>query len=873
MKHKCIHRILLPAVLLMLCLLATLVGTACTNGSGDTETTVADTTTPVNDPTDTTAPADTSDLAAETTVKETESVTEPETTVPTFDPTTFVPADLPLSNVAREGFGFGVTSRLDGIHSNVFLNDGDLSTGFATNAKADGSETEALWVFIDLMCYQTVSEVKLYPAADLPNGFPVNFDIYTSLDGEDYHLVASKDDATASAEGVTLTFPEEQARYVKLVTRKLGAGDETGKYLALGEFEVYGKVDTASNMILNRHEVWLFKDPDTTQQLTLSHFRDGSAVDANATLRWMTTNPAVAMVDENGLVTPVSYGSADIYVTDGTNLARCRVDVKEKLNTEYWITTFWVSNHVDLEHLAKAVKIVAESGVDHIEGTNSTDLYGNQTALYTVRLCHENGIVYSLRDGVFYDVKNVNDKRLISEVQKYEGLPGLYGFFVGDEPNDDSFVDLAKAVRYLHNYNPHYVYHANLLPPTNSAVPGWDAYFTEFAAIVGGTDRYEYLSFDQYPFVAGGGFDGSVWNSLNYMRQVGLKWNASTGFYVQSQVWLPHFEALTTNTRYYDATIGLAYGMKNIKHYIALTPTDPEAGAHYQSGILKPDFTPADYYDDIVAVNAYIKSMGTLLSNADAVEVYHSDATPGAETLPADFALTQRTAAPLIYSLFEEFDGSRQYVMLTNKSHTANTAMSFSLKAKDGFRDLQLFDPVTGETTDVTVGADGSFSVSILPGHAVVLILPEGADAKRPSEPSANLALGKGAFVSSSQAKFWENNQIGARFLTDGSLDSGMWRSTLNDRGAYAMIDLGEVKSVSETRLFAPSGVSSLKYDVFVSVDGKTFTKVATINDTNITDQTIPSIATFDTVDARYVRFASSATSGTMRLAEIEIYG
>ena len=886
MKH--VRRFLLPAALLMLCLALALVGVACTGGADGTETTAADSTTDaVSDETtveatdETTAEA-TDETTAEITDEETESMTEPVTTeapfVPVFDPDSIACVDLPLSNVAREGFAFGISSRVDAGFSNLHLNDGDLTTGFSTAVQNGIADTEPLWVFVDLAAFQTVSQVKIYPMAGMESGFPIDFDIYASVDGKDYHLVASKDGATATPEGVTVTFPEETVRYVKLVTRKLGAGNASGKYLALGEFEVYGKVNTTSNMILNRHEIWLFKDPDTTQQLELVYFRDGSAIDPNATLTWTTMNPKVATVDENGLVKPVGFGSTDIYVTDGTNLARCRVEVKKDINTETnWVTAFWVANHADVASLADTIGLIADSGVDHIEGTNTCDMRGNFTNLYSIYLCHERGIVYSMRDGVFFNLVSYSNEQILKELKMYENLPGLYGFFVGDEPGE-GWHGQGEKIRILHEANPHYIYHMNLLPPIVGGVNGWDEYYTEFAAVVGGGTRYEYLSLDQYPF-SGNVFNSAVFSSLETLRQAGLAYNASTGFYVQSQVWRPNFDALSPSARLYNSGIALAYGVKNIKHFIALTPTEAEGGAMYESGILKPDFSPADYYDDIVKTNAYVHRVGEVLAGSDAIEVYHDKGGAGIAAslvLSESFMLQITSNKGTIVSLFDEIDGDRQHIMLTNKIYNVSSAreISFTLKGIEG--PISVYDPLEDKTMQVSPDAQGIYTLTMQPGAAMIIELPEGVDARTPVEASENLAAGKGVFVSSSQATFWADSSIGSHFLTDGSLTDGCWKAGAHDTKAYVMVDLGEVKSVNEVRLFGVEKGSIrhfIDYTVSVSADGKNFTTVATVTGASYADLSKPSTATFDSIDARFVRIQSNAYTPAIMLSEIEIYG
>ncbi len=788
-----------------------------------------------------------------------------------FDPAAFQARDLGIYNVAQEGYLFGITCLWDGVHNNLNLNDGDLSTAFSTIADPDYTAETPLWIFADLLTEHSVSRVVLHPAEGMEDGFPVDFDILTSLDGENYQPAASVNGADWKNGAFTVEFPEVKARYVKLLTRKLGPGNATnGHYLALSELEVCARVDTASNMVLSNEALWLFKDPDTTKQLTLSRYRDGTPVEGK-TLAWSSSDPSVVTVDETGLVAPVGFGAAEIFATDGTNMVRCPVEVKEDLEKDaFWVTTFWVSNHVDIQNLAKAVRLVAQSGVDHIEGTNNYDSSNNQTAMYTARLCWENGIAYSLRDGVFYSVNSYTDDQLVEALRSYEGTPGLYGFFLGDEPNAD-YKDYAAKIRVLNQANPHYIYHMNLLPP-NSAFSGWQNYYTEFPALIGTSGRYEYLTFDQYPFGMGDGFDKMVFSSLNMVRKAGLQWNAATGFYMQSQVYEGHYDALTTPERYFNASMAMAYGYKNYKHFLALTPTVDESGTSYTSGILKPDFSPADYYEDIQAVNAYIHAMGTVMGDWDAIQVYHTQKITGTQQLPEDFVFADGGDNHIIYSLFRDRKSGNQAVMLTAADYNAGETITAEVTLQQDLQGLTCFDPLTGLTRPVTVAADGRFSLQLTPGCSQVVFLPEGADVSPVTEPTDNLAFGRGAFVSSSQADFWKNNKIGSRFLTDGDTN-GCWRSVREDSHPTVTVDLGQVCTVGRVVLEAndkiPESRRCTDLRIFTSLDGKTYTEAGTVKQGVYTQDRLT--CSFPGVDARYVRIMSDVEY-TTGFSEVEIY-
>lgn len=855
---------------LWICLLLLTLGlmaVSCTGGGDTSDTTLpADTDAPTDAPTE--APTDAPD--GET--------TEEETTEAPFDPLAFEPAELPVANVAREGFALASACKNDGGFLNIYLNDGDRSTGFSTPWEATVDPSTEYYFYIDLTVPRKVDHVKLYPMEGEENAFPKAFEILVSMDGVEYSPAATVSDASAEAagDGLTVELGGVEARFVKLVTRELGEGSKRkGCYLSLSEFEVYAPIDTASNMILNRHDIWLFKNPDTTQQLEILYYRDGSAVDPEAKLKFATLDAKVAAVDEKGLITPVGLGETDVYVTDGKHLAVCHVEVKEEVRLDFRVTTFYHSNFAEPEQLPIGLKILAEGGIEYVEDTRAYDRVGNSISMYSLYLCNNLGIAYSPCDPAGgHGFLRMDDEEILAVVRKYENRAGFFGIYLADEPHEE-YMEFAKVFHTIQEYNPHLIPHLNLLPPYNFG--GIDEYFTEFAAVAGGNGRMRYLSYDHYPFLWNDGFNTQVYASLNRLRKAGLHYNADTGFYMQSMIIVGSYPLLNETALRYNATLGMAYGLKNYKWFVALTPIDGE-GAGFETGFVAPDFTPADNYEGLIAANKYVKQMGTLLGNSDAIEVYHTNNEADNLRLPEDFILAHVGGGDAIYTLYESLDGKgQQHIVISNKSFRTDKDATFTVKAQKDVGALSVFDPLTGETAAITVGADGTFTLTLKPGQCVAVILPEGVDASRPAEEKpANLALDKPVYASSSSALFWEDGSIATYFLTDGDPARGYWAGHKADRAAWLKLDLLEVCEVSSVKIHSSTAINKAQrcktFTVLVSEDGVTYTEVAAVEGHDWGDCTQPLELTFDKVKARYIRIICDTGRAT-GFGEIEVYG
>ena len=239
----------------------------------------------------------------------------------------------------------------------------------------------------------------------------------------------------------------------------------------------------------------------------------------------------------------------------------------------------------------------------------------------------------------FEKLPGIDHAELIRVVQKYEHRAGFYGIFLKDEPTDD-YAKYAQLVRVVNTYNPHIEAYLNQYP-NGSNNEAYDKkmsfYYQEVAAISGGNHgRLNYLSFDHYPFMEGGGFDNSVFASLNAQRKAGLLYNCGTAYYLQCY-WN---RVLTPTEHMYNASMGIAYGMKKYQWFIM--------GHIVDLGSV----TPMVMYEGVQAANAYIKTVAPILGFSDAIEVYHTDEMPYNETLPNDFVFTHVSGGEAIYSLF-----------------------------------------------------------------------------------------------------------------------------------------------------------------------------------------------------------------------------
>jgi hypothetical protein len=128
-----------------------------------------------------------------------------------------------------------------------FLVDGERnekagSRGWSSNADKSRNHTE--WVQIDLGGSASVGIVDIYPRNDparLGEGFPVDFSIETSADGQSWTAVVNKTNYAKPGNAVQrFSFTPVSARFVRIVGTNLRyLGAEQAYYLQFAEIEVF----------------------------------------------------------------------------------------------------------------------------------------------------------------------------------------------------------------------------------------------------------------------------------------------------------------------------------------------------------------------------------------------------------------------------------------------------------------------------------------------------------------------------------------------------------------------------------------------------------------------------------------------------------
>jgi len=515
---------------------------------------------------------------------------------------------------------------------------------------------------------------------------------------------------------------------------------------------------------------------------------------------------------------------------------------------------------------------IRDAHITHIEITNRNGAVSKEVSDLQLKLAGERGIKVYYSTGVDgKKLKNMSPAQITEYVQTLKQNPTIEGIHVVDEPADPWNYAKVLAAITDGGLTPR----LNMLPYFATWVFENYQGFVEDTLAAAGPGNYGYLCYDQYPFPYNGG-DPDMFYNLDLFRQIGLKYDVPTAFYIQSIGEGGNFRRTNGGEIRYHTSAGLAYGLKSMTYFTWWTTgyCDPK-----DYGIISPYGEKTSIYDDVAEIDADILKVGTLLRRLDALEVYHTSGSENAivhcnqDDVPL-YAEPQGRYG-LIISLMEDRETGRDYVMLVNKDYTSEVTYELSVSNK-----LTYLYNCTGGTYDPVDISSGKVTVNFKPGgFALFAAGQHDTLVEKVEDISANKAQGKAVYTGDVNP----GSGYYAYCITDGirndkvNLAQG-YRSTKN-RGEL-IIDLGRATPVSRIDIY-PAGSNYTRGETFpqaftleLSADGQNWTAVVEKSSYTDAKKEIPTF-TFDKTDARYVKLAVTAGSeaGGFEIGEIEVYG
>ena len=296
-------------------------------------------------------------------------------------------------------------------------------------------------------------------------------------------------------------------------------------------------------------------------------------------------------------------------------------------------------------------------------------------------LCQRHGIKVLMRDPGIQS-EEVDKSALDAMVADYKDHPGLYGYFIQDEPSGADYPRLARINAHLQAKDPRHLPYINLFPvyggPTQLAFADYDGYVKEFVRVV----KPLMISFDHYMFLRDGSLRGDFFKNLEITRRDALKAGIPLWVIIQALEDATRYRPPTLSQMYWQVNCSLAYGAKSIWYYPYWSsgdPTKPEEW-HYL-GVVLPDGKPGPQYAAAKEINPKLKSLGPLLMTLKSVSVSHLGDVPlGGKPFKADDLIKEASGDQIIIGRFEDRSG-KPYLMLVNRDYDKPGKVHLTLNA------------------------------------------------------------------------------------------------------------------------------------------------------------------------------------------------
>ena len=597
----------------------------------------------------------------------------------------------------------------------------------------------------------------------------------------------------------------------------------------------------------------------------------------------------VISVAEDGRITALKAGDYTLTVREekyGTE-AQATLHIVGDLRDNIIISVpVWRGKWVNDEQLgymkgAGVDMVVAVSGIETADYTVSNNML--KTALNT--WSGGNGIrvlVHSTND-MLGNILDDTDRDLERLVSRFDGHPAMAGYHLIDEPYDCS--PYAPIQRRLGVLDPDAITDVNFLPGgVYPSMLEYELRMDDYCKLLG-EESVTYLSFDNYPFgpVAGSVDEAALFGNFEACRRAGLRNRVPTAFYVQAVGGFGNsYRRPDEGQLTYHMASALAYGFKWVKYWSWFVPdygADPENTTYndYTDAIIGKDGKPTDLYPVATDLHLRAHTIGPILVDCEAVEVYHSGKRSTSavyEKVPASFFAQPKGNEYAIVSLLHNGETGEQYLMLVNKNMKSESTLEFILKDVASVVEI---DTRTGEGKEVTL-TGGLLSVTLKAGDYAFYKLPAG-DHRTPAEPTANLAAAAEKVTATtshgSNGYFIACALDGQRTSTD---ERQGWRVPAGQTGEMTFIfntpvtfNRMDLYPTGEGVSFAAQFPTEIKISVAFAETPDEWTVIYEQSGIARPTTEVP-VLCFDSVTASRVRIEISGGSLSVELCEIEIY-
>lgn len=284
------------------------------------------------------------------------------------------------------------------------------------------------------------------------------------------------------------------------------------------------------------------------------------------------------------------------------------------------------------------------------------------------------------------------EKTAAEIVQKVGKHPGLYGYYLRDEPLAGLFPALARAAQALRKADPNAVPYINLFPNIANVeqlgVASYDEYLEKFIATV----KPSFVSYDHYALMDDGSLKDGYFQNLEAVRAAALKHDLPFWNIVLSNSHFHYAEPYEAGFRFQVFTT-LAAGARGISYFTYLAPLT----GNYRLAPVDQFGHKTRTWDMLRDVNLQIHALVPTLIKLKSVGVFHHGGGPKGSRGLAESKLVAEILADrhLFVGEFEDGQG-KPYVLVVNADLHKSTYLQIKFK-KPG--EIAHINNYTGQAT------------------------------------------------------------------------------------------------------------------------------------------------------------------------------
>lgn len=352
----------------------------------------------------------------------------------------------------------------------------------------------------------------------------------------------------------------------------------------------------------------------------------------------------------------------------------------------------------------KNVINAANEGFNLIPASEEALPYANR---HSIRVMLEHGL---LEPPTVHSPEKLHQLDLL--IKRVKDNPALEAYYIVDEPQADSFPDIAKIIQYIRARDSKHLCFVNLQPIYGVASQlGQDPsrtyknYLNKFVEVV----RPDLISYDYYDFChdkSGAPVDRKVYFvNLALVRQAALKAKIPFMNIIQASSFERDWRLPTAAEMRWQVYTTLVYGGRGISYFLYWGPSAYKG--IYQDG------SPTVLLQPIVQLNKEMSSLSRELMALRSKAVFHIGTLPqGAARLPDDSPVQISSAGNMVVGFFRK-NGVDDSFMLVNGDYKDSTTAMVTIPGKSN---IHYFDCATSSWQSVKNSAIGSFSITLEPG-------------------------------------------------------------------------------------------------------------------------------------------------------------